>query len=79
MCPSGLIWRCHVDQLCAASPGITNNSKSAESLIDVPPIVRDQITPDSLFPASVPSASHSTFAVRQRRPPDRYGTSSPSD
>ena len=61
---SGLIWRCHVDQLRAASPGISNNSKSTEALIDVPPIVRDSTDTDSLVPATVPSTSHSTFVDR---------------
>ena len=61
---SGLIWRCHVGQLCAASPGISNNSKSTEGLTDMPPIVRDSTDTDSLVPAPVPSTSHSTFADR---------------
>ena len=80
---SGLIWRRHVDQLRAASPDTSNNSVNAEGLIDVPPIVRDHTTSSDLISASAPSASNQSFAdrcpVRQRRPPDRFGISPPSN
>ena len=80
---SGLIWRRHVDQLRAASPGIPSNSKNTESLFDVPPVVRDSSNPDDLVSAPAPPVSNPTFAdrypVRQRRPPDRYGIPSFSD
>ena len=80
---SGLIWRRHVDQLRAASPDTSNNPVNAEGLIDVPPIVRDHTTSSDLISASAPSASNQSFAdrypVRQRRPPDRYGISPPSN
>ena len=80
---SGLIWRCHVDQLHAASPGIPSNLKSTEGLFDVPPVVRDSSNSDDLVSAPAPPVSNPTFAdrypVRQRRPPDRYGIPSSSD
>jgi len=79
---SGLIWRCHVDQLHAASPGTTNNCENIESLIDVssdvPPIERESFNPNNSVQDSTPFMQ-STFAdrypVRQRRPLDRYGVS----
>ena len=65
MCPltyqvktdSGFIWRHHVDQLCAASPGISNNSENIESLIDDLPIVRDCTNSDDLVSTSASSVS----------------------
>ena len=79
---SGLIWRCHIEQLHVPSPGSTNNPKNTEDLINVSPIVRDHTDRDNLVQNSVHPAN-STFAdrypVRQHRPPDRYGISSPAD
>ena len=59
----GLIWRRHIDQLHAASPGSTNNPKNTEGSIDVPPIVRDHTDVDNLVPNSVHPAN-SSFADR---------------
>ena len=53
----GLIWRLHIDQLCAASPGSTNSPKNTEGLIDVSPIVKDHTDMDNLVPNSVHPAN----------------------
>ena len=79
---SGLIWRCQIDQLHAASSGSTINSKSTEGLTNVPPIVRDHTDVDnlvlnSLLPALSTIADR--HAVRKCRHPDHYGISSSSD
>jgi len=75
---SGHIWRHHIDQLRAASPGTTNNCENIESLIDAPPIERES----SNLNNSVQDSTHftqSTFADRypvwQHRPLDHYGVS----
>ena len=60
---SGLIWRCHVDQLRAASPDTSNNATNAKGLIDVSPIVRDPTASNDSVSASAPSVPNQSFAT----------------